>query len=39
MRNPPGGLSQREWSKQIVGVVMAVLGISGTKDVRVRALP
>ncbi|GAA5847250.1 hypothetical protein JCM9279_006157 [Rhodotorula babjevae] len=34
-RNPPGGLSQREWAKQFAAVMMAVFGISDTRDVRV----
>ncbi|BGP36017.1 Multidrug resistance protein [Rhodotorula toruloides] len=34
-RHPPGGLSQREWAKQLAAVVMAIFGISDTKDVKV----
>ncbi|GAA5859087.1 hypothetical protein JCM8547_003998 [Rhodosporidiobolus lusitaniae] len=34
-RHPPGGLSQREWAKQLAAVMMSVFGISDTKDVRV----
>ncbi|GEM11899.1 ATP-binding cassette, subfamily G (WHITE), member 2, PDR [Rhodotorula toruloides] len=34
-RHPPGGLSQREWAKQLAAVVMAIFGITDTKDVKV----
>ncbi|TNY20426.1 xenobiotic-transporting ATPase [Rhodotorula diobovata] len=34
-RVPPGGLSQREWSKQFAAVMMAVFGISDTYSVKV----
>ncbi|BGO96274.1 Multidrug resistance protein [Rhodotorula toruloides] len=34
-RHPPGGLSQRDWAKQLAAVVMAIFGISDTKDVKV----
>lgn len=34
-RTPPGGLSQLEWSQQLAAVMMAVFGISDTRDVKV----
>ncbi|GJN93621.1 hypothetical protein Rhopal_006678-T1 [Rhodotorula paludigena] len=34
-RNPPGGLTHREWAKQLAAVMMARFGISDTKDVKV----
>ncbi|GAA5895664.1 hypothetical protein JCM6882_000364 [Rhodosporidiobolus microsporus] len=34
-RHPPGGLSQREYAKQLAAVMMATFGISDTKDVKV----
>ncbi|BGP42684.1 Multidrug resistance protein [Rhodotorula kratochvilovae] len=34
-RHPPGGLSQREWSKQFAAVMMAVFGITDTYNVKV----
>ncbi|GAA6042699.1 hypothetical protein JCM8097_003753 [Rhodosporidiobolus ruineniae] len=34
-RHPPGGLSQHEYAKVLAGVVMAVFGITDTKDVKV----
>ncbi|GAA5899638.1 hypothetical protein JCM6882_001172 [Rhodosporidiobolus microsporus] len=34
-RNPPGGVSQREYAKQFAAVMMATFGISDTKDVKV----
>ncbi|GAA5843073.1 hypothetical protein JCM11251_002723 [Rhodosporidiobolus azoricus] len=34
-RHPPGGLSQREYARQLAAVMMATFGISDTKDVKV----